>query len=61
MGRLIDSYLSGKDNSEDDVIHLLFAANRLEKRCQHRIINSIVVEYQADFAIVRNGHSFQTR
>lgn len=32
MGRLIDSYLSGKDNSEDDVIHLLFAANRLEKR-----------------------------
>ncbi|CAD7698164.1 unnamed protein product [Ostreobium quekettii] len=32
VGRLIDSYLAGKQDTEDDVIHLLFAANRLEKK-----------------------------
>ncbi|KAK9917300.1 hypothetical protein WJX75_002930 [Coccomyxa subellipsoidea] len=32
IGRMIDSYLSGKTDADDAAVHLLFSANRWEKR-----------------------------
>ena len=33
IGRMIDSYLTGKTETDDAAVHLLFSANRWEKRC----------------------------
>ena len=33
IGRMIDSYLTGKSETDDAAMHLLFSANRWEKRC----------------------------
>lgn len=34
IGRMIDSYLSGETEADDAAVHLLFSANRWEKRCE---------------------------
>ena len=33
IGRMIDAYLTGKAETDDAAVHLLFSANRWEKRC----------------------------
>lgn len=33
IGRMIDSYLTGETDTDDAAVHLLFSANRWEKRC----------------------------
>lgn len=33
IGQMINSYLSGRSDQEDHVIHLLFSANRWEAAC----------------------------
>ncbi|CAD7702573.1 unnamed protein product, partial [Ostreobium quekettii] len=52
VGQLIDSYLAGAQNSEDDVIHLLFAANRLEKR------QELIVKLQGGTTLVCDRYAY---
>lgn len=37
IGSLLNEYLSGAESSPDDIVHLLFAINRLEKRSKHEL------------------------
>src|SRR4051794_9067669 len=44
IGKMIDAYLTQKTDADDRVIHLLFAANRWERKCvKHTFSNSVVV------------------
>ncbi len=74
IGRMIDSYLTGKTDTDDAAVHLLFSANRWEKRCglQHFHTNTYVRHiphpkgklfargFRCQPAVMQGGHARST-